>query len=471
MFRFRMATLATAWVIVGLGCTDVSEPPDVPPVSRAVAALEREELSTLQREWSKYAKEAPGFAGMFVDDQGNLVVRTVDMSEQEVLRQAVQPIVQQYQSMDAGVSGTRVQPADYSFAQLVRWHNAIRRDLRGTTGWASIFVDYMANQIGIGFAPEHEAGMRSAGLAAARDHGVPEDAVTFYPFEVVPDIGRGTAPAATLRNHTLEDAHDPLIGGTRVVAETFHPFGGCTMTLNVRWSYENPNQPMWLTNAHCSQRIGTTETDAWFQPTASFGIIGYNAVDRLFSGGEGGRHGYADATMQYKHTWQQDRGTAIGRIAATLGYPFPYEVPESGSLTIDHSFTRKVTGQFVPISGVQVFKTGITTGTTTGRVFATDLTTIRCRVGGEEEIGCPSGRWEMREQYTARYWSFPGDSGSPVWRPNDTGAGKTVWIVGQHWGRTSRDSTASSAIFSRWSQVAHMVEFGNSPICYTVSCQ
>lgn len=232
------------------------------------------------------------------------------------------------------------------------------------------------------------------------------------------------------------------------------------MTLVVRWPSHN-NRKMWLTNSHCTRRYGATDGDEWYQAFWSDGVIGYEAVDRLFGQGPiPDRHGYADVSMQSKNTFAPNRGALVGKIARTK-MPYPTHVPEqSGSLEISTTHpTRSVVGHRTPIQGLCVAKTGVTTGTTAGCITQVDET-----IPGEEIIG--GGGWERREQFFASYWSEPGDSGSPVWTYADSES--EVYLVGQNWGSSlTQDPADQEGIFSRWPQVEHHV----GDLCYTSNCE
>lgn len=80
-------------------------------------------------------------------------------------------------------------------------------------------------------------------------------------------------------------------------------------------------------------------------------------------------------------------------------------------------------------SGHTVYKSGITTGLTSGTVVDTYIELDHPYFG------------TLYDQFTASYWSEPGDSGSPVF----TVSGDTVRIVGVHLGR-SGDNAAFSPI-------------------------
>ncbi|MGH7700785.1 MAG: hypothetical protein ACREMJ_09760 [Gemmatimonadales bacterium] len=267
---------------------------------------------------------------------------------------------------------SRVAEAQFSDQELDRWFRLLTREALALPGAVFADLDEAAHHVFVGV--EHgEAAAAVRGLAASL--GVPPEALVVREVEPI-------RPMVTLRDHVR-----PVVGGVQIHFFIFL----CTLGFNA----VHEGAASFITNSHCTERQGTTDGTAYFQPVSGVAesFIGTEVDDpSFFRGGDlcprGRRCRLSDAA---RAAYAPGVRFALGGIAAT----------DEGSLTI--TGTRNISGAGSASVGATVSKVGRTTGTTTGEVtrscvntnvFASNITLI-CQTFVNAGVGA-------------------GDSGSPV---------------------------------------------------------
>jgi hypothetical protein len=316
----------------------------------------------------------------------------------------------------AGPSGPVQAAQAAAQGQLPQWFAQASPVVLALPG--AVFADHDEANGRLVFGVEQAAAITGVRTALSR-LGIPATA-----FEV--RVTDPIYPAATLR-----DRWRPTQGGIQIHFGNFL----CTLGFNA----DDGTQRSFITNSHCTDRQGTVDNTAYYQPTSTVDptVIAAEVEDpAYFRGGacpRGRRCRYSDSA---RALYSSSVGSTRGAIAKTSG-------PNNGSLEVTGTFTvtsqDNTTSSFA--SGTTVNKVGRTTGWTQGSVTQTCVNTnvsgtnitLLCQTfvqdpGGAVVVG-------------------GGDSGSGVFRVT---SGDNVQLVGILWGG---NSSGTLFVFSPLKQI------------------
>lgn len=209
---------------------------------------------------------------------------------------------------------------------------------------------------------------------------------------------------------TLRDEIRPIVSGLQIHWSSFV----CTLGFSV----DHAGGRSFVTNSHCTDQQGQTDGTQYNQPsrTTSPTPIAFEVDDPAFTRGGGCSQGKKCRKSDASRALYESGVESFARIARTTG-------ENNGSLEIAGDFA--ITGQdnsSTSFSGT-FHKVGRTTGWTSGNVTATCATV---NVSGSQfQLLC-----QTLVQRTGTAIVGGGDSGSPVFAPNGSGA----TLVGILWG-------------------------------------
>jgi hypothetical protein len=356
----------------------------------------------------------PGFAGMYVDDNGQLVLMGTDVSGNLMANPELQAIIDKTPSLRPLFRSGRsnLATARFTFAELNMWKNAVTRRLRDESV-SFIDLDEVNNRITIGIQP---GSSRAPAINLARSSGLPEDAIAIVEEPLPTPI------------QSLQDKIRPMDGGIEI-GWTPPWSEGHYCTLGVPVEFGSPLRKGFITASHCSQvrwSLGTMASDTTNYTQQAFTQPGYSYVGREyldpkpFVGGAcpfAKACRYSDALLTYVF---DSVASHRGYIALTTfaGTNSP------GSITIGSIWgpETKIVGIQAPTMGVRADKMGRTSGWTYGPINRTCYNTA----GG----GGPSIHYNLC-QYRSYGYADNGDSGSPVFYFGGT----TSNMLGILWGR------------------------------------
>ncbi len=118
---------------------------------------------------------APAFGGMFLDANGVLNIYLVDPSQAGEAAAAIASVFGADRFEGAAV---KVLEADFSFADLHRWRQEMRREVLGLPGVVSLDIDETRNRITVGLEDMEAQAAVEVKLA---ELGIPRDAVILEP--------------------------------------------------------------------------------------------------------------------------------------------------------------------------------------------------------------------------------------------------------------------------------------------------
>ena len=365
---------------------------------------------TLDEQFLAIGEEVPGFAGLYYDDNNDLVVnvaqgglRTSSVSDIEAA--LVKEFGQDVFGAVGTLSGQSVEPTlktqevKYSFAELNNFLEKFEREVK-EAGINIVDIDEVANEIYLGV--ENEA-IANKLRAAFTQLGLPEDAITVA-------VEQAPIPLAT----TLENKVRPTQGGILIDQS---PGTRCTLGFNAIFN----GVKGFVTNSHCTEKLGEANATKFYQNDQVKGgtRIGVESVDPPF-----GRANDSSITCAINANCRfsdaafvkYDSGVSVGlgKIARVSNKP-GLEITPNNPLPV----IGKRTDNSQLYSGRIVEKVGKTTGVTAGKIFQTCFRTTQRDT--DKRFTC---------QYRVRAKSLGGDSGSPVYVIEGAG----VRIVGILWG-------------------------------------
>jgi hypothetical protein len=376
--------LVTIWLGLSGSSVTADETPDQDqPVGEVVAGTDD--------IVAEVAKTVPGFAGMFLDGEGNLNLYLQDASRKAEAEAAIASVFGAARFEGAAV---RVLEAKYGFLDLYDWRLKMRPVVFGMQGVVSLGIDETRNRISVGL---EEMQVEAAVEAELAKLGVPRDAVIFE--EAARPIPAG---------HTLWHRVRPVVGGLKIQAD---PSGKtCTLGYNALRSTLN----VFVTASHCTNVQGGIENTVFYQPTvpAADNRIGLEWADPSPWTGWPCPDGWGCRWSDSAYV-KYDGGVwyTRGFIARTIGI---------GSIRIDHEVPRyRVTGEMtMPTAGETLNKMGQTTGRTEGTV---DRTCI--------DISHTAGIMHLCQDHFTAY-AAGGDSGSPVFKITNSPGYQDVSLYG-----------------------------------------
>lgn len=432
----RQLALGTALVLIVAACARIEENPTMPVTARQSnrSPYSTQDVSpgasTFDELMLGLTASAPGFAGLYVDTTGQMVVLSVASSDPLQSEDAVREWFAQTRR-DLPVS-VRRQQAERSFAQLFN----TRRTLNpfAQSGVNYVDIDEKLNRVVIGVdAPRDSVAM----LAHASRQGVAAS-------EIVVRIMRRPIPSTELWDYIR-----PLQGGIAITTrDGFGNFVGSSIGVIARFPGDGSRYA--VTCSHCTpQLFGMPNPSELFQPdwTLPDSLVGVEAVDPSPSFGPPNCDPYtvcrqSDAALFYLYNSSNPFTIAHTTwVSVTPG--------AKGSTTLaTPSFD--VTG-VVPYSNLLVGQGLNHVGRTTG--WSAGSITNTCVDRNESGVVV---RCNMIMQATAGQ----GDSGSPVfqWYGGSTGwsanAAGIVWACESiDWVDNLGRAICSRFAFSPWQQV------------------
>jgi len=284
-------------------------------------------------------------------------------------------------------------------------------------------IDDIRNTLVIGVANE---GVITRVRAAISTLGIPDDA---FLVEVVPP---------TQQVADLQGVVRPVPSSVQIA------FSGFLCTLGWNAYRRDPSgiydgQRYFFTCSHCTDVFGQNDTTQYGQPTLA-SPIGVEVIDppMITSATDsscpvGDRCRYSDAAVA-----RYDSAVAwnLGRIPTVTGTA-PFTI--TGYRDIGNG-----AGEYDLLVGMTAYKTGRTTGTTSGTI------TTSCVRTREFEDGVPTDRVMLCQMQASGLAVGGGDSGSPVYLTDVPGG---LHLVGIMWGTADTLNAPPSPVrttFSRW---------------------
>jgi hypothetical protein len=367
--------------------------------------------ASIDEQFKGIARDAPGFGGLFLDEDGTPTIYLTDVEKRGPALSAVGRVF----GSVAGVRGKsiRVRVGRYDFAELSAWRDSIAANLPFDD---IVFLDASErdNRVVIGVAdPSAIAGL-SDGL---RNSGIPHEAVIFE---------------KTQRRALQSDlAHPvrPMIGALAISKAP--SFQRCTLGFNARIDHI-PAYDFFVTNSHCTNIIGTTwDQTSFYQPfiiggVPDTGYVGLEYLDPQFFNLAYYPGCPVDRVCRYSDSalGVYKIGTAVSQysIAKTLSYtrqPQDGYIPGSSTIAPDPFVVVGEASEASLVVGQLVSKIGSSTGWTEAPISRTCVT--ESLVANEKTLLC---------QYEAAGYSLGGDSGSPVFIRPGTGNPNEVLLAG-----------------------------------------
>ncbi len=435
---FKVILLGILALLILSACQTTSTPNPTKETETTTPTLDHGEQTpiTLDEQFVQVAEQMDNFAGMYYDENGelNVAVATTDLSPQSLATQAAtaknaiaevfgedvllnQPSEAQLEALSTGgdlalqsvaapEENFKIVPVTYSFQQLLDWFKAIETTIWGIEGVNALDIDELNNLIVIGADDQATIGEIENELSSLE---IPENAV-LVEVEGAVDV------LANLDRHNR-----PLRGGLGISRSGGRSTWQCTLGFNaIRKGIAG-----FVTNAHCTSNQGTVNFDRYYQ--GSNRQIGYEIAEApMWTSGS------------YRYRWAD---VAFVRFLNSPSYSL-------GGIAITNFAQRNVLGtRYInyksnPIVGQYIYKVGVTTGTTSGRVTRTCVDT---RQNGTNIINKCQSWTKSNTSYTI---SRPGDSGSPVymWR-YVSNVGWKIELKGILWGGGGRGSK-STMVFS-----------------------
>jgi hypothetical protein len=425
----KLTTMVVAASIGMAGCMD-SQPlepsPDGGPHFDRQSAPGKQRIAGLDAEFAQMAREIPGFAGMFYDAEGTLVINmAAGQLHAAGEAETKSRIVRSMQARGRDVPTTDrvvVRGVERDFLELVSYGQRMLPVL-AVPGVVFTDIDETENILRVGV----EAGVSAEDVRHALQMlDVPLTVVALEVTEPIVPMGQ-----------TLRDTQAPLGGGLQLVFQRGTGWFACTLGFNV--VREGPgqgrsrarNEPFFATNSHCTvQRGSVAPTEYWHAWSPALGhlgtignMIGTEAVDPPFFTDPcftGWVCRWSDAALvRYSEGMEvklgaiyRTRSFATGNTAGTL------ELVDEGAPP--YFFIRGERPH--PLVGETLDKVGRTTGWTRGPVTQTCLNSGIAGLAGTAML--------CQDRVAAMVAG--GDSGSPVFQ--QIGGSKDATLYGILWG-------------------------------------
>lgn len=436
-------------LLLAIGCADNAEQPTgvrVEPSAQFAAAgpPAPRDVFGQDAEFLQLADSIPGFAGLYVAADGDVVAQLADLGQRSRATAVLGRLVERKRSQLRGRDGIplsariRHHQVKYNFIQLVAFKRAIK-PLHSSIKIVYVDIDEVTNRLSLGVRGPEDKSRFEAALAQL---GVPVDGVV---------IEVGSSVASLEWKSTGHDVFRPTTGGIRIGRIDGYI---CTLGFNVYrsidpwspemgWTSPDFSTRYFLTNSHCTRSRGggtNTERTILYQPSFDVdpGSVGVEEIDRDWTTDYYGINGpcppakqcrFSDAALfRYETSVNSDRTTAVTTY---------WNQWTDGSRLTESSGEVWSVYRDSPYAGLWVSKSGATTGWTRGPVSQTCVDT-------ETDSGQP---WWLYCQDLVAAFSGPGDSGGPAWALQDY----FVSAYGLLWG--GRTQPPYGFFFSKWWQI------------------
>jgi hypothetical protein len=157
--------------------------------SQIVAAQNGRQLRGSQDDALRIEAVAPGFAGLYLDSNGDIVARLTNVSNQNKADSAIRQLIARrevgYFNPWGSVKHITFAPATFPLSRLIAWQDDLTPLVLHIDGCYSIGVNEQANQLIVGVT----AGARDSAARLIRARGVPDAAVAFQVSELRPRAG------------------------------------------------------------------------------------------------------------------------------------------------------------------------------------------------------------------------------------------------------------------------------------------
>ncbi len=422
-------SISAAGALILSACFSETQAPTEQNLDLSVSARQGGSDYAEERPHRDLARRVPSLGGFFFDRAtGNLIVNLTDLSRAASAKGLLRSML----ARELAETRKRHPQADvvvrqgtYTFLQLKAWRDRLVPGILDVPGVVWLDLDEANNRIVIGLDQETAATDPAPVREAARNLGVPEEAVDFE------------SSGPFVPQQTLNDTIRPIVGGIQIDARPEATSGPCTLGFTAVWR----GKKAFVTASHCSEVWLSPDSTAQYQPTKTpTGVpIGYEVADTSWPCG-GDRCSYADASVYSVADNADSTQWVLGRLARTrlgcFGNCYP-PAPEIKEISPDHPYFYIDGTQSAWVAGMLVNMIGEESGTLQGNVVRT---CIVMRPGG-------SGfRFECQHQ--ADYGSHAGDSGGPVFYGWNLWPDSTIWLGGIHVGVLQ-----NKAVFSPWSGI------------------
>jgi hypothetical protein len=410
----RLAAMMIAAVMAA--CTQPDSTPVGPRIGRAASRTMSEGQAPVGHEalWAYYAKQVPGFGGMYFNDDGDLVVVLTDITQTAASASVLAGYVGQSHRPKELPTPHQPRmlfaPGRYDYLELLQYKDAASRSLAASSvarQLTTVAIDEIANDVVFGV----EAGVAvSAAKATAVASGAPANAIRVVQAE------RSRATTDTIQ---LTNTVTPLVGGNRIWV------GGTFCTLGIPVNYQTVSTFGFLTAAHCVWANNLQAGDTLFELADSTTNLTTSSIGTLVDGdystftcSHGSNCKWADAALVGFKTGVTFHFGAVAHgydvaVGPGGGMSAIYWASHYGqAMALDHRtywgssngpFEMDAVSNGSEVVGQWVSKIGITTGWTYGKIYNAnmdDLTT--------------SGFWILHS-VRVNAGVYQGDSGSPVW--------------------------------------------------------
>jgi hypothetical protein len=432
----RLVVVAVS-ALLAQACGEVTKPPMPTRMSQARVAAASEgrnphfARSTVSEHFKRLSTEAPGFTGLFYDEDQVLVVTVARDDFSNESRDAVVAWARTYAGVarDAMVKVKRVK---YDYASLDVFRETVQRLVRIDDATRRFDIDERRGLVVVGL---EDLGRVNDLRSRFRQAGIPNDAVAFeLAYRGTVDVG------------FLEQQVRPTMGGYKI---TEHDGGACTLGINVM-KYEtgtDSTSPKYLMTAgHCApdNYWGILMTDwPFYQGGGLVGIMHATAPFRTND----------PSCPDYEVFQCTDADVLIVAYDDTVAASYLKVVKIAWFFNQwNYLGFRGITEPAIALEGATVFMLGHVSGDMEGVVTAVDVNDLVTKPGG--------GQVWVLGNVLANYSSVGGDSGGPVYLKTGTQTGKIVDI---HSGVVTGTSTRRFSPMSQIDKALDYAFFFNQP--------
>ncbi len=385
-------------------------------------------VETIDDLFAIVGERAPGFGGMYVDDEQDILYVYMQGGNLEAAVVALRDVF----GNENLPSNVQVLQAQFSFLQLKQWHDRMAEHVFAIPGVLQTDIDDAKNLLSVGVENQEARDQVKKKLT---ELDIPttavniEDVAPIKPDQSITDFHRlgtnikNTAPNEF--NQSITGFHRPLVGGLQIQT-FFDPVNGETCTLGfiaIRHGVRG-----FVTNSHCSTTLAGVDQNVYYQPTV---IEGGEIQDNNQIGIETVDPNGSDCFKIFKC---RRSDSLFGKLQAA---PYPDEeipanlgfiaLPTLNSLAWDGVSSFRIIREAPSFVGRTVTKVGRTTGRTQGVVTKIGVNTYSHIVQ----------RLILRDQVFATYTSDHGDSGAPIiggYFPNPDHDPVDTTLLGINWG-------------------------------------